>query len=198
KPEREALKACIDDIVDNPRKIKRIVNIYRFVRLLLPANFQEHQKIIRWILLTEQWPLHASWILEEVENDYFLNGKLSKKRNATIMDVYHQVKDNIYSDDMDPLMTIDADPLVFNQFIQKKPVFTVQEIYNLLYPLTFNLNPAIKSEISKYTARMAENYIQTISKRRSRNHKTAVPPPETKSATMEKAIQAITETEVKS
>lgn len=56
KPEREALKRCVDDTIENPRKIKRIVNIYRFVRLLFPPNFQEHEKIIRWILLTEQWP----------------------------------------------------------------------------------------------------------------------------------------------
>jgi hypothetical protein len=75
KPEREALKRCVDDIIENPRKIKRIVNIYRFVRLLFPSNFQEHEKIIRWILLTEQWPLHTAWILEEIESDYDLKGE---------------------------------------------------------------------------------------------------------------------------
>ncbi len=109
------------------------------------------------------------------------------------MDVYHQVKDNIYADDMDPLMTIDADPIIFNQFIQKQPIFSVQDIYHLLYPLTFNLNPAIRSEISKYSARMAENYIQTKSNRKSRNHKSPIEPEETKSATVKKAIQAIKE-----
>ena len=58
-------------------------------------------------------------------------------------------------------MTIDADPVAFHQFIHKQPTFTVQEIYYLLYPLTFNLNPAVRSEISKYKARMAEIYIET-------------------------------------
>jgi hypothetical protein len=136
------------------------VNIYRFVRLLFPPNFQEHEKIIRWILLTEQWPLHAAWILEEIENDYSVKGKLSENKDSTILDVYRQVKDNIYSDEMDELMMIDSDPLAFHQFIQKGPVFTTQEIYYLLYPLTFNLNPAVRSEISKYKARMAEKFIQ--------------------------------------
>ncbi|MBI2333815.1 MAG: hypothetical protein HYU84_16955 [Chloroflexi bacterium] len=161
KPEREALKRCVDDIIENPRKIKRIVNIYRFVRLLFPPNFQEHEKIIRWILLTEQWPLHTAWILEEVENDYERKGQLSNNQNATILDVYRQIKKDLYSDVMDDLMTIDADPVAFSQFIRKRPTFTVQEIYYLLYPLTFNLNPAVRSEISKYKARMAENYIET-------------------------------------
>ena len=160
KPEREALKRCGDDIIENPRKIKRIVNIYRFVRLLFPSNFQEHEKIIRWILLTEQWPLHTAWILEEIESDYDLKGELSKNQNATILDVYKRIKTNLYSDEMDELMTIDADPIAFHQFIQKQPIFTVQEIYYLLYPLTFNLNPAVRSEITKYKARIAESYIK--------------------------------------
>ncbi|MFM8876683.1 MAG: P-loop NTPase fold protein [Anaerolineae bacterium] len=160
KPEREALKRCVDDIIENPRKIKRIVNIYRFVRLLFPSNFQEHEKIIRWILLTEQWPLHTAWILEEIESDYDLKGELSKNQNATILDVYKRIKTNLYSDEMDELMTIDADPIAFHQFIQKQPIFTVQEIYYLLYPLTFNLNPAVRSEITKYKARIAESYIK--------------------------------------
>ncbi|MEY2819246.1 MAG: hypothetical protein RL275_2709, partial [Chloroflexota bacterium] len=160
KPEREALKRCVDDIIENPRKIKRIVNIYRFVRLLFPSNFQEHEKIIRWILLTEQWPLHTAWILEEIESDYDLKGELSKNQNATILDVYKRIKTNLYSDEMDELMSIDADPIAFHQFIQKQPIFTVQEIYYLLYPLTFNLNPAVRSEITKYKARIAESYIK--------------------------------------
>lgn len=193
KREREALKMCVDDIIDNPRKIKRIVNIYRFVRLLLPADFEEYQKVIRWILLTEQWPLHASWVLEEIYNDRSLNGKLYRKRNATIVDVYERIKDMIYSDDMDPLMTIDADPKLFSRFIQKKPMFTVEEIYSLLYPLTFNLNPAIKSEISKYMARIAENYIQIQSRRKPKTPKSVIPLPQTESATMQMAIQEISQ-----
>lgn len=193
KPEREAIESCVDDIADNPRKIKRIINIYRLVRLLLPQNFEEYQKIIRWILLTEQWPLHASWIIEEIENDFFLRGKLSKKKNATILDVYDQVKDNIYADDMDSLMTIDAEPILFNQYIQKSPIFTVKEINDLLYPLTFNLNPAIKSEISKYTAKMAENYIQTKSNRKTRSKRTTVKSQATKSASVKKAIKTKSE-----
>lgn len=194
QPEREAIESCVDDIADNPRKIKRIINIYRLVRLLLPPNFQEYKKIVRWILLTEQWPLHASWIIEEIENDKFLEGKLSKNENANILDVYDQVKDNIYADDMDSLMTIDAEPILFNQYIQKSPVFTVQEIYDLLYPLTFNLNPAIKSEISKYTAKMAENYIQTKSNRNTKSKRVSTKSNATQSASVKKAIKTKSET----
>jgi Cdc6-like AAA superfamily ATPase len=160
KPERDALKRCVDDIAKNPRKIKRIVNIYRFVRLLLPPNFQHHEKIIRWILLTEQWPLHAAWILEEIENDHEVKGELSQNQDATILDAYERVKKDLYSDAMDDLITIGADPEQFNQFIRKEPILTVREIYYMLYLLTFNLNPAVRSEVKKYKAKMAENYIK--------------------------------------
>ena len=124
-----------------------------------------------------------------------MKGKLSKKPDATISDVYYQVKDNIYADDMDPLMTIDAEPIIFSQFIQKEPVFTFKEIRDLLIPFTFNLNPAIKSEISKYMTRMAENYIQTSSDRKPRKDKKNITTPEVQSATMQKAIQQASESQ---
>jgi hypothetical protein len=193
EPERKALNKCAEDIVDNPRKIKRIVNIYRLVRLLLKPNFLEYQKIISWILLTEQWPLHASWILEEIVNDKFQNGNLSKTPNANILDVYNQVKDNIYSNEMDSLIAIDADPKVFYQFIQKEPILTIDEIYYHLYPLTFNLNPAIKFEISKYISKRAEDYVQTQIKQNLSNQSNAASVPEIKSAKLEKAIQDISD-----
>lgn len=159
KPEREALKRCQDDIVENPRKIKRIINIYRFVRLLFPPSFQDYEKVIRWILMTEQWPLHTAWILEAIKDDHEQKGNLSSNQNSTIIDAYELVKKDLYSDEMDELISIDFNHVKFKQFIQKQPTFTVRDIHYLLSPLTFNLNPAVRSEITKYKAQKAENYI---------------------------------------
>jgi hypothetical protein len=38
--EREALSDCVADLQGNPRKIKRIINIYRLARLILPCSCQ--------------------------------------------------------------------------------------------------------------------------------------------------------------
>ncbi|MBN8583442.1 MAG: hypothetical protein J0L96_22445 [Anaerolineae bacterium] len=142
--ERMAINDCAKDLVDNPRKIKRIINIYRYARLILPAE-QDRPKAIRWYLMVEQWPLHVAWILDHIENDQ--QQAKSKLKGKSIFDVYKLVKQSIRSEDMETLLAIDADPDNFVSFI-KKYGFTVQEILALL-PITFNLNPAIRSEVSK-------------------------------------------------
>jgi len=154
KPERDALKACVEDLTDNPRKIKRIMNIYRLARLILPNN-QDRGKAVRWIVLTEQWPLHLAWLLEHIENDLQTKKELKDK---SIIDVYRLARKDIYTDNelMQTLLSIDVAPNLFEQFVNKEPVFSVQEILALV-PYTFNLNPAIRSEVSKQMLKIVES-----------------------------------------
>lgn len=151
KDEREALKACTADLTENPRKIKRIINIYRLVRTMLPEDLRI--KAIRWILLTEQWPYHTAWMIEYIENDFRTNGSYKDKQ---LLDVFQVAKKNIHKQSLYTLLEIDADPYQFENFIKKEPAFTVQEIQALL-PYTFNLNPAIRSEVNKFAVKM-ESY----------------------------------------
>jgi uncharacterized protein YgiM (DUF1202 family) len=169
-PERDVLTKCADDLVENPRKIKRIINIYRFIRQLFPSTM-DREKAIHWVLLTEQWPYHLAWVLEDIENDEQTKKDELKEKN--ILDVYKRVKGNIYSseDEMRKLLCIDADPDLFEQFIKKEPVFTVQEIKNFL-PYTFNLNPAIRSEVCKQAIRSAETKPQPEKKTTTRKAST--------------------------
>ena len=142
--ERTAINRYVDDLSNNPRKIKRIINIYRYARLILPAE-QDRAKAICWYLMVEQWPLHVAWILEYIEND---QQRIKKKLiDKKISDIYTLAKRKIRSEVMAPLLTIDSDPDKFSRFIAKND-FTVREILDLL-PITFNLNPAIRSEVSK-------------------------------------------------
>ncbi len=59
---------CVKEMGKNPRKIKRVINIYRLARLLTLSNIPP-QKLIRWILLTEQWPLHMAWVIKIIEKE---------------------------------------------------------------------------------------------------------------------------------
>jgi Cdc6-like AAA superfamily ATPase len=172
KVERDALlgitgdksKKINRDLNDNPRKIKRIINIYRFIRQLFPPDM-DRKGAIHWVLMTEQWPFHVAWLLEEIENDeqtqrQELNGK-------NILDVYARVKKNILAKEMSGLLEVDADPEVFEQFIKKEPVFSVAEIKNFKH-YTFNLNPAIKSEVSKQAIRLMVENVQPKKKTTSK------------------------------
>jgi hypothetical protein len=148
--ERGALRACAADLIDNPRKIKRIINIYRLARLIMPSSIQSYQAI-RWILITEQWPLHAAWIIQYIENDAKMKNKFVDK---SIVEVFKAAKNDIHSAAMERLLEVDAAPHLFEQFIKKRPIFSVTEIKALL-PLTFNLNPAIRSEVRKQSIKSA-------------------------------------------
>jgi hypothetical protein len=71
------------------------------------------------------------------------------------LDVFKQAKKHIHSSGMESLLSIDADPNSFENFVKTESIMTVQEIKDLL-PYTFNLNPAIRSEVSKQALRLTE------------------------------------------
>jgi len=148
----DKLKRVTRELTDNPRKIKRIINIYRFIRQLFPPDM-DRKGAIHWVLMTEQWPFHVAWLLEEIENDE--QTQMQDLDGKNILDVYARVKKNIMAKEMSGLLEVDADPEVFEQFINKEPVFSVAEIKKFKH-YTFNLNPAIKSEVSKQSIRLME------------------------------------------
>ena len=153
KVEREAVLNCVSDFCDNPRKIKRIINMYRLARLLAPKTVHEPAKIIRWLLMTEQWPLHTAWIIHSVEDDLQMKKVVPE---TSIQEVYNRVREHMQSEKMQKAFSIDYDPTLFDVFIEKEPRFTVLDILNLL-PATFNLNPAIRWEVDNYANRIVED-----------------------------------------
>jgi hypothetical protein len=54
---------------NNPRRIKRIVNIYSITRALSATALSRPAMVIKWVLLCEQWPVRISWLLQIIEDD---------------------------------------------------------------------------------------------------------------------------------
>ncbi len=179
KEEREAFKYYTTDLIPNPRRIKRIVNVYRFARLLVPKyDDVQRAKLIRWIILTEQWPFRTAWILQDIENNV-QQGKLDDAyREHTLEKLYETVKPHILAKKNEKFLTIDNDPDLFDLFIKnglnpsgdkteeeisnhvlRGTVVTVDDIEGKgkrtgLRQLSFNLNPAIQDEVAKMAMRM--------------------------------------------
>lgn len=150
--ERLAIKDSSSNFGYNPRKVKRIMNMLRVAKIITQGSNLEFEKILRWITMIEQWPLHTAWILHEVEDD------LQKKQivpETLITDVFQKVRKHIHSDGMSTLFSIDLDPTLFESFIAIQPEFKVLDILNLL-PITFNLNPAIRWDVENYANRVVE------------------------------------------
>jgi len=144
------------------------VNVYRVARLL-PRDLTEAQrrKLIKWVILSEQWPLRLSWILEEIENDeqQFPGqnipdpDKSTKDQpaapqrrynaNCTLSEVFDKIQEEFPSSAR--ASTLDGDPELFEQFIKQEPPITVED-NKWLWALSFNLNPAIRQEILRARA----------------------------------------------
>jgi len=165
--ERAAIMKIANDFCDNPRKVKRIMNMLRLVKILTHDSGFDFEKMIHWITLVEQWPLHTAWILHNIEDA--LQAK-NVKPDTSILNVYENVKEHIYSDSMTNLFSIDQDPTLFEGFIAKEPIFKIIDILNFL-PITFNLNPSIRWDVENYANRVIEsqNSQSNFSSGRKRN-----------------------------
>lgn len=155
--ERKALDDFAPYMSPNPRTIKRIVNIYRMVRLLLPEDTKaQPDKFIKWVILTEQWPYRITWMMQKIEDDDQTGGEFSNQKMGTMKQVYDSLKEQIERQGGENLASLDADPELFDLFIQAEPPIYVEDVRRLR-PYTFNLNPAMQGEVIKAAARVVYN-----------------------------------------
>ncbi|MCB9136052.1 MAG: TIR domain-containing protein [Anaerolineales bacterium] len=168
--EQTAFDTFAPFITPNPRRMKRIVNIYRIVRYLFTTGgivgiaIEDpplRAIIIKWIIITEEWPFRAAWMLQKIEDDYQLGIGLYHTAEATLPEIYQVIKPHIQDERAKNLLALDSDPETFEMFITLEPAITVQMIYHALRPITFNLNPAMRSEVLRTAA---VNNVKSVSK----------------------------------
>jgi hypothetical protein len=131
----------------NPRRAKRIVNIYRLARILLPRSVSP-EVAIKWVMLTEQWPFRIAWILQTLEDKLQLGSEVEME--ATLERLYGETRGNVEDARSRKLAMLDEDAEIFDAFIRKAPVVTTADIL-ALWDVTFNLNPAMQNEVLKNT-----------------------------------------------
>jgi GH25 family lysozyme M1 (1,4-beta-N-acetylmuramidase) len=150
REEESAFETFSPFLSRNPRRVKRIVNIYRLARILLMREVKV-EVAIKWVMLTEQWPFRIAWVMQKIEDDIQLGHEVSM--NAALMDVYEQVRSFVTDEKSHKLALLDEDPEVFEAFIQHEPLITVADI-DKLWGVTFNLNPAMQNEVLKSAVRV--------------------------------------------
>ena len=158
----------------NCRRNKRIVNIYSLSRHLMgkkikgwyhnkQVNAELLTKMIKLVVLTEQWPYKISWIFQKIEdmrqclvtiNEGDKPNKNSKSwiafyENMNIYDILQLIpKELFYHKELIKLAALDYDSDIFKLFCKQKPYITIYTIY-LLMPFLFNLDSSIKDKISE-------------------------------------------------
>jgi hypothetical protein len=145
KQEMEAFEKFSKYISRNPRRVKRIVNIYRLARIITYSDIPP-QAAIKWVILTEQWPLRIAWVMQKIEDDIQLQKRISM--TSTLTEVYKSVRGFVQDSKSRHLALLDEDPEMFEAFIKEEPFIRVEDIHKL-WVLTFNLNPAMQNEVLK-------------------------------------------------
>ncbi len=151
--ERQAFEDFSRYFSPNPRRAKRIVNIYRVARLLTPqATSDERQKLIKWVILSEQWPYRTAWMIQQIEDDFQVKGVFSKRPSAPMAEVFSAVRSKVVADSGKAFAGMDDDREHFEQFIADPPVLTADDIQRMKR-FAFNLNPALQAEVLKASSR---------------------------------------------
>jgi KAP family P-loop domain len=79
KDELDALNAYREFLTDNPRELKRLVNVHRLVKILLlrpdaPPTAEQQRKLVAWLVFCARWPglvddvlRHAAEHLDDID-----------------------------------------------------------------------------------------------------------------------------------
>ena len=95
--ELNEFKILSEFIRPNPRHVKRVLNIYRFIKSLAKRKKDENfpknpQNVIRWVLLCCQWPYSLHKILHEYDNNG--KGKTEAFKKNLFYDFYEETYSN--------------------------------------------------------------------------------------------------------
>ena len=145
--EKRAFDQFVPYLSRNPRRVKRIVNIYRLSRMLMPKEVVTPEMLVKWVILTEQWPFRAAWMMQQLNDD--IQAGRNDSRQLTLPGLYERVRANVESEKSRALALLDEDADLFKLFIIAQPNIVGDDIYRRLQVITFNLNPAMESEVLK-------------------------------------------------
>jgi hypothetical protein len=71
--ELQAFLDLLPFLEDNPREVKRLVNIHRFVKIILqregrPTSTPDQRKLVKWLIFCDRWPDLVHKVLEHAQD----------------------------------------------------------------------------------------------------------------------------------
>jgi hypothetical protein len=144
----------------NPRRLKRLVNIYKLVRALIAVQQSEaaasspapnHRHILGWLVVCEQWPYAAHVMLEIMAESYKraeANPPARRALEITLLTELQQAaQQRIAAEENQTLQKLDLKYDRLESFIrQHLHDFTLADLQRLK-PFTVNFNPALSAEV---------------------------------------------------
>ena len=165
RAEQEAFLEFYSHLDPNPRRIKRLVNIYRLVRALIASQQQaseagempavadlpeNRRHILSWLILCEQWPYAAHSMLEVMDQslERAENSELKRKlEGASVMELHEATQKRIAQEKDEALKKLDLKYDHLQSFAETYLYdFTLKDLQRLR-PYTVNFNPALSAEV---------------------------------------------------
>ena len=94
--ELDLFKGVSPFLNSNPRKIKRITNIYHVVRRIMVMNKKQItieepliRKLLPWIILCEQWPVRMSWFVQIILDDWQQSDSHNEWKETSLWEFYN-------------------------------------------------------------------------------------------------------------
>lgn len=146
--ERSAFRAFGPYLDPNPRRIKRLVNVYRLVRILaerrqLSLVESEPAKAILWLLLCQQWPLAMAQVLRAFH--------ARPQRGAlTLAQVYEEVASPPLQTTRDKESTPDYEARVLKALIAQFGAALTADDIAALQGITLNFHPTLARELYEF------------------------------------------------
>ncbi len=145
KEERDALRTFIPYMVPNPRRIKRLVNIYRLIRDLAPDKglegiVRQYDKLFPWLLMNEQAAFTTHVMLELFES--------GEANDAVVLaGLFAKAKPLLEGMEKTRLHRLDIDTHMLAELLRDYGTRITRQDIQLLSNLTINFNPALRSEV---------------------------------------------------
>lgn len=145
KAERDAFRTFIPYMVPNPRRIKRLVNVYRLVRDLAPDKglaglLQQYDRLFPWLLMNEQAPFTTHVMLQAFEED-----TTGKYTDLSVL--YADVQPALAALGETRLHHLDVDAQSLAHLVRDFGARITRQDIHILSTLTFNFNPALRTEV---------------------------------------------------
>jgi hypothetical protein len=146
--EKETFKRNIPFLNPNPRNLKRLINVYRLERLIADKRISAN-KLIDWVILTEQWPVLTSIVIALIKSAEHATKTEVDIRGIPLSEMYKRAEAALESDSLKHLSQLDWDYTTLRAFLQiNQPSVRMTDLQTLK-PITTNINPAILENVNR-------------------------------------------------
>jgi Cdc6-like AAA superfamily ATPase len=155
--ETEAFYLLSKYLYKNPRHIKRLVNTFSLIRMLVSHSreledalvLHAPETMLKWLILTSQWPLTAQVMLHEFDNEIQVDpGRPLPEDDDALTRLYEKalLRIVVAEDLRKERSRLDYDPDVLESLVRDGMTILTSRQLNLLRAFAINFNPAENSQ----------------------------------------------------